>query len=346
MACLVGIYDAWREWWNPASVRKSPWQSHKPNCHDLYYDQFLIQQTKGQKYKAQLAKARSMVRQKIADISCGPIFIRLAWHDSGTFDKNNEGKGSWPCAGGALGSIRFDKEITAGPNAGLAKALKYYEPIKAACPALSWADLIQMGSAEAIEAMGGPKIPLRYGRLDADKSPDLSVAPFGLPDALPPFGGGPSCAQSPAAHLRYVFYKYGMNDQEIVALSGAHTVGRAFKDRSGAVPYGYSNATAYTAKGCPFAMTSQTNGGQSWTKEWLKFDNSYFQMPMQGQADKECIAFPTDRVLTTDPGFKPTFQKYARDQGAFFAEYAMAHKKLSELGSKFDNEVDCDANSF
>jgi len=30
-----------------------------------------------------------------------------------------------------------------------------------------------------------------------------------------------------------VFYRQGFNDQEIVALSGAHTVGRAHADRSG-----------------------------------------------------------------------------------------------------------------
>lgn len=30
----------------------------------------------------------------------------------------------------------------------------------------------------------------------------------------------------------------GFNDQEIVALSGAHTLGRAFKERSGTVQYG------------------------------------------------------------------------------------------------------------
>ena len=30
------------------------------------------------------------------------------------------------------------------------------------------------------------------------------------------------------------------------------------------------------------------------------------------------------------------FELYARDQRAFFADYSEAHKKLSELGSKFD----------
>jgi len=274
-----------------------------------------------------MGKAKGMLLEKLEDIDCGPIFIRLAWHDSGTYDMHNEGKGPWPCAGGAIGSIRFEKEIEAGPNNGLSKALVYLKAAKKACPLVSWADLIQLASATAISHMGGPTIPMKYGRLDADASPDLSVAPFGLPDAKPP-----GC---PAGHLREVFYKYGMNDQEIVALSGAHTVGRAFKDRSGAVEYSYKKPTEYTKRGCPFAGKSMTSGGQSWTKEWLKFDNSYFQGLKGG--DDQLVVFPTDAVLTTDPHFKPVCEKYAQDQAAFFADYAQAHKKLSELGSKFDD---------
>ena len=33
---------------------------------------------------------------------------------------------------------------------------------------MSYADLFQMASAVAVEVAGGPHIPLRYGRLDAD----------------------------------------------------------------------------------------------------------------------------------------------------------------------------------
>jgi L-ascorbate peroxidase len=39
--------------------------------------------------------------------------------------------------------------------------------------------------------------------------------------------------KTPEGHLRKVFYRMGLNDEEIVALSGAHTFGRAYKDRSG-----------------------------------------------------------------------------------------------------------------
>lgn len=36
-----------------------------------------------------------------------------------------------------------------------------------------------------------------------------------------------------ADHLRTIFYRMGFTDQEIVALSGAHVLGRCHKDRSG-----------------------------------------------------------------------------------------------------------------
>jgi len=283
------------------------------------------------KKKAALLKAKELCKELVLAKSCGPILVRTAWHDSGTYDKANADK-PWPEAGGAIGSIRTDHEINAGPNAGLKKAVTMYlTPIKKQVPEVSWADLIQLASATAIEVSGGPKIPMKYGRVDGVPS-NPAPPPFGLPDAKPPFGGPDK--QDPAKHLRYVFYKYGMDDKDIVALSGAHTLGRAYKERSGAVAEGYLGGTAYTKKGAPNLEKSETAGGRSWTKNWLKFDNSYFvDMPKR---DPEVITFPTDGVLMSDAGFKPHFDLFAKDQGAFFAAYAQSHKKLSELGCKFE----------
>ena len=48
-------------------------------------------------------------------------------------------------------------------------------------------------------------------------------------------GGGPYPDGAPdaATHLRNVFYRMGLTDQEIVVLSGAHTLGRSYPNRSG-----------------------------------------------------------------------------------------------------------------
>ena len=152
--------------------------------------------------------------------------MRLAWHDSGTFDASVT---SWPTCGGANGSIRFEQELKHGANAGLAKGIAFLREFTEAHPTLSWADIIQLASATAIECMGGPKIPVKYGRLDADRCP----AEGNLPDAKPPFGTGHPTA---ASHLRAIFYRMGFDDRRSVP--GAHTLGRAFKERSGVVENG------------------------------------------------------------------------------------------------------------
>lgn len=75
-------------------------------------------------------------------------------------------------------------------------------------------------------------------------------------------------------------------------------------------------------------------GGQAWTKNWLTFDNSYFQRPKE--EDAQLNWFPTDAAIHQDAKFKVFFDKFAESKQAFFESYSRAHKKLSELGSKFE----------
>ncbi|KAH9323319.1 hypothetical protein KI387_017958 [Taxus chinensis] len=44
------------------------------------------------------------------------------------------------------------------------------------------------------------------------------------------------------------------------------------------------------------------------------------------------LQLPSDKALLVDPKFAPYVHKYAQDEDAFFADYAEAHLKLSELG--------------
>ena len=78
-----------------------------------------------------------------------------------------------------------------------------------------------------VQVAGGPEIDMQYGRVDGTE--DQVGDTTGLPAGKGPFPDD----EGPGAHLRTVFYRMGFNDQEIVALSGAHTLGRAYKDRSG-----------------------------------------------------------------------------------------------------------------
>lgn len=260
----------------------------------------------------QLKSAKEDIKELLRTKFCHPILVRLGWHDAGTYNKNIE---EWPQRGGANGSLRFEVELKHAANAGLVNALKLIQPIKDKYSGVTYADLFQLASATAVEEAGGPKIPMKYGRVDAS-GPDQCPEEGRLPDAGPP---------SPADHLREVFYRMGLNDKEIVALSGAHTLGRSRPDRSG---WGKPE-TKYTKDG-PGAP-----GGQSWTVQWLKFDNSYFK-EIKEKRDEDLLALPTDAVLFDDPSFKVYAEKYAEDQDAFFKDYAEAHAKLSTLGAKFD----------
>ncbi|KAG9458881.1 hypothetical protein H6P81_003389 [Aristolochia fimbriata] len=274
---------------------------------------------------AQLKSAREDIRELLRTQYCHPILVRLGWHDAGTYDKNIE---DWPQRGGANGSLRFDVELKHAANAGLINALKLLQPIKDKYPGVTYADLFQLGSATAIEEAGGPKIPMKYGRVDVS-GPELCPEEGKLPDA------GPAL---PAEHLRDVFNRMGFDDKEIVALSGAHTLGRSRPERSG---WGKPE-TKYTKDG-PGAP-----GGQSWTVKWLKFDNSYFK-DIKEKLDEDLLVLPTDAVLFEDPSFKVYAEKYAVDQEAFFKDYAEAHAKLSNVGAKFDPpegfSIDSDAAS-
>lgn len=121
------------------------------------------------------------------------------------------------------------------------------------------------------------------GRLDAS-GPEQCCLEGNLPDAEAgengEYGGDGGTASTkdttPFGHLRKVFYRMGFDDEGIVALSGAHTFGRAYKDRSGLG----KEKTKFT-DGSPQIRADGTEvkytpGGSSWTDRWLVFDNSYF----------------------------------------------------------------------
>ena len=116
--------------------------------------------------------------------------------------------------------MRFAPEGDHGANAGLKAARDFMEPVKAKFPWITYSDLWTLGGVCAIQEMQGPVIPWRPGRQDRD----LSMC---TPDGRLPDGA------KEQKHLRAIFGRMGFDDREIVALSGAHALGRCHTDRSG-----------------------------------------------------------------------------------------------------------------
>ena len=228
--------------------------------------------------------------------------------------------------GGSDGStMRYEKEYTDGANAGLQISQDMLKPVRAithpsqphrylmtttprpvltpppplALPVIqqvknthaeaSNADIWTYAGAKAVEFMGGPKIPHTFCRTDAADD-----------TGCPENGRLPDAAQG-AQHLRDVFYRQGFDDKDIVALSGAHTVGRCHLSRSG------------------------FDG--PWTHTPLNFNNEYFRNLIElewklsdrtgpgGNVQYEDVGtgklmmLPTDMAIKTDPAFV----QYARE---------------------------------
>ncbi|XP_008788436.2 probable L-ascorbate peroxidase 4, peroxisomal [Phoenix dactylifera] len=236
-----------------------------------------------EEYLKEIEKARRDLRALISSKGCAPIMLRLAFHDAGTYDVKTK-------TGGPNGSIRFEEEYSHGSNAGIKIAINLLEPVKAKHPKITYADLYQLAGVVAVEVTGGPTIDFVPGRMDSSQCPEEGR----LPDA-----------KKGVSHLREIFYRMGLSDKDIVALSGGHTLGRAHPERTG------------------------FEG--PWTKEPLIFDNSYYVELLEG--DKEgLLKLPTDKALLEDPVFRCYVELYAKDEDAFFKDYAESHKKLSELG--------------
>ena len=165
------------------------------------------------------------------------------------------------------------------------------------CPVLAYNAAEEAPTAPAVaatqEGRASERAKDRRMHMHANDVFADSVAPLAgrLPQALPPYPDG---ATIPGVHIRNVFYRLGFNNKEIVALCGAHTIGRAFSDRSKCTTNssGPQGATKYTRPtACPWAKLGSAGaadgeqetrsigmpGGCSWTRNWQQFDNSYFQ---------------------------------------------------------------------
>ena len=167
---------------------------------------------------------RDLVAMLREDQTLGASLVRLSFHASGTYDRVSRTGGS----GG--GTLRFREELGHEANAGLEKVLPRLEPLKGRHPAVSYADLYTLAGAVSVEALGGPHIAWKGGRVDSEDPRDAT--PDGrLPD--PDRDGRVGSTRKTMRHLREVFGRMGFSDQELVALSGAHNLGKCHYEDTG-----------------------------------------------------------------------------------------------------------------
>jgi L-ascorbate peroxidase len=223
------------------------------------------------------AELREYIRSRLP-LERAPAQLRLAFHDAGTYDVRTH-------SGGAHGAIHLLGELSRSENSAMAVCVDLLAQAKAAYPSLSWADLVALGGTAAVEACGGPTMRIGLGRVDAaEPAPE---------HRLPASDDGP-------AQLRALFSRLGLGSRELVALSGAHTLGHA--------------------------------GGRPFTREPYTFSNSYFQTLLEAADDPSLGLLPADRALLADPDLRELVELYAADEATFFADFADAYRRVTWLG--------------
>ena len=252
----------------------------------------------------------------------GPLFIRMTWHQAGTY-RIEDGRG-----GGGDGGQRFAPLNSWPDNANLDKARRLLWPVKQKYGRkISWADLLVYAGNVALESMGFETFGMGFGRDDVWEPEEVFWGPedtwlgderystdSDARELTGPFGAvqmgliyvnpeGPNGNPDPlaSAHdIRETFRRMAMNDEETVALIvGGHTFGKCHgagnADLVGPEPegcpvehmgIGWINAHG-TGKGAD-AITSGLEG--AWTNEPTTWDNGYLDN-----------LFGWDYELTTSP---------------------------------------------
>ena len=103
------------------------------------------------------------------------------------------------------------------------------------------------------------------------------------------------------------------NDQEIVALVGAHALGRCHSDRSGFEgPWTFS-PTSVTNEFYKLLMN------EKWV--WKKWSGP---KQLEDKKTQSLMMLPTDMALREDGKLRPWVVKYSKDEDAFFEDFARA----------------------
>jgi catalase-peroxidase len=237
----------------------------------------------------------------------GGLFIRMAWHQAGTY-RIADGRG-----GGGRGAQRFAPLNSWPDNVSLDKARRLLWPVKKKYGRkISWADLMIFAGNVAYESMGFTTFGFGFGRKDIYEPEEVFWGPedtwlgdgrysgdrelsgpvassqMGLIYVNPEGPSGQPMALAAARDIRETFGRMAMNDEETAALIvGGHTVGKthgaAPADHLGSEPegapiedQGLGWKNRYGSGKGDDTITSGLEG--TWTNTPTQWDNRYLEL--------------------------------------------------------------------
>ncbi|XP_006659625.1 peroxidase 16-like [Oryza brachyantha] len=287
-------------------------------------------------YKASCPRLESIVRYEVSrkineTVVTIPAVLRLFFHDCVVTGCD---------ASALISSPHDDAEKDAPDNMSLAgdgfdTVNRVKAAVESACPGVvSCADILALAARDVVSLASGPSWPVELGRLDG-----LVSRASDVDGQLP----GPDMHVN---KLAAVFDRHGLSVRDLVALSGAHTVGFAHCTRFAGRLYNHSageptdpsmnkDYAAQLMEACPRDV-GKTIAVNMDPVSPIVFDNVYYTNLVNGLG-----LFTSDQVLYADASTRDTVKDFAADQAAFFEAFVSSMVKLGRLGVKAgkDGEV-------
>nr|XP_016452688.1 PREDICTED: lignin-forming anionic peroxidase-like [Nicotiana tabacum] len=259
---------------------------------------------------------RTSVRQAVSrERRMAASLIRLHFHDC--------------FVQGCDASILLDEtptivsEKTALPNLGSARGYGIIEDAKRelekTCPGIvSCADILAVAARDASTLVGGPTWAVKLGRRDSTTA-SHTLAETDLPGPFDPLNRLISC-----------FASKGLSTRDMVALSGAHSIGQAqcflFRDRI------YGNGTDIDAgfastrrRQCP----KEDQNGNLAPLDLVtpnQLDNNYFKNLRQRKG-----LLQSDQVLLSGGSTDSIVSEYSNSPRAFASDFAAAMIRMGDI---------------
>ncbi|XVF82009.1 hypothetical protein PTKIN_Ptkin16aG0008500 [Pterospermum kingtungense] len=246
----------------------------------------------------------------------GASLLRLFFHDC--------------FVNGCDGSILLDDtssftgEKNANPNRNSARGFDVVDNIKSAvenvCPGVvSCADILAITARDSVTILGGPNWDVKLGRRDA-KTASQSAANNGIPP--------------PTSNLNQLISRFsalGLSTKDLVALSGAHTIGQARCTSFRARIYNESNIDSSFAqtrqRNCPRASGSGDNNLAPLDVQTpTSFNNDYFKNLINRKG-----LLHSDQQLFNGGSTDSTVRGYSNSPSSFSSDFVSAMIKMGDI---------------
>ncbi|XP_007044498.2 PREDICTED: peroxidase 31 [Theobroma cacao] len=201
------------------------------------------------------------------------------------------------------------------------------------CPGVvSCSDILAVSARDLVVMVGGPFYKVRLGRKDSKES-DPSIVESNIPKTT-----------TPMSEILALFAAKGFSAEEMVALTGAHTIGFSHCKEFANRIFNFSKTSEYDPAYNPVFAQGLRKLCANYTKSPEmsafndvftpgKFDNMYFKNLQRGLG-----LLLSDQAMLTDNTTRPFVDLFAANQTAFFDTFARSMEKLSLYKIKRNRE--------